>query len=142
VSISEFSCDSQADIGCRELSLPDGNNEPVSERLSSADHIPSIDKQVMLPPKQIEGDVAESVTGDYEPHDGVLWTGADVAENVHKKKGSDEDLPKKNSAKLTAKVSLNCGTSTEATKVFVTIEKYGMNGLDTRFEVTQDGSES
>lgn len=96
----------------------------------------------MLPPKEIERDVAESATGDYEPHDEVLWTGVDVAENVHKQKGSDEDLPKMNSAKLTAKVSLNCGTSTGATTIFVTIAKNGMNDLATRFEVTQDGLES
>lgn len=132
-------CDSQAKIECRELSLPDGDNEPVLKRLSSADHIPSIDdKQVMLPPKQVERDVANSATGDYEPHlDEALWTGVDVADNVHKQKGSGEDLPEKKSAKLTAMVSLSC--STGATRVFVTIAK---NGLDTRLEVTQDGSES
>ncbi len=94
----------------------------------------------MLPPKRIEKGAAENATGDYETQlDDILWTGADVAESVHKRKGSDGDLPKKKSAKLTAMVSLNCGTSDEATKVFVTIAK---NGLDTRFEVTQEGSES
>lgn len=142
MSIWDLLCfDSQAKIECRELSLPDGDNEPVLKRLSSADHIPSIDdKQVMLPPKQVERDVANSATGDYEPHlDEALWTGVDVADNVHKQKGSGEDLPEKKSAKLTAMVSLSCGTSTGATRVFVTIAK---NGLDTRFEVTQDGSES
>ena len=94
----------------------------------------------MLPPKRIEKDAAEGAIGDYQTHlDDILWTGVDVAENVHKRKGSDGDQPKKKSAKLTAMVSLNCGTSDEATKVFVTIAK---NGLDTRFEVTQEGSES
>jgi len=68
-----------------------------------------------------------------------LWTGVDAVENVHKRKRSDGDLPKKKSAKLTAMVSLNCGSSDEDTKVLVTIAK---NGLDTRFEVIQEGSES
>ncbi|KAL5350977.1 hypothetical protein ACLOAV_004550 [Pseudogymnoascus australis] len=116
----------------RKSSLPDGNNDPVSDRISSADHIPSIDKQVMLPPKEIERDVAKSATGDYEPHLD------DVAESTHRQKGSDEDLPEKKSAKLTTMVSLNCGTST---KVVVTIAKNG-NCLDTRLEVTQEDSDS
>jgi hypothetical protein len=94
----------------------------------------------MLPPRRTETDAAESATGECEPHlDDILWTGVDVAENVQKRKGSDGELPRKKSTKLTAMVSLNYGTSDEATKVFVTIAK---NGLDTRFEVTQEGSES
>lgn len=132
----------EAHIDYRKSSLSNGgNNHPISDSLSSAHHIPSIDdKQVMLPPKRIEKDPAEGTIGDYQTHlDDILWTGVDVAENVHKRKGSDEDQPKKKSAKLTAMVSLNCGTSDEATKVLVTIAK---NGLDTRFEVTQEGSES
>ncbi|KFY05183.1 hypothetical protein O988_00203 [Pseudogymnoascus sp. VKM F-3808] len=120
----------------RKSSPPDGNNDPVSDRTSSADHIPSIDdKQVMLPPKQTERDLAESATGDYEPHLD------NVAESTHRQKGSDENLPEKKSAKVTTMVSLDCGTSTGATKVFVTIAKNG-NCLDTRFEVTQEDSDS
>jgi len=120
-----------------KTSLPNGNNEPISDSLSSADHIPSTDdKQVMLPPKRTEKDAAESATGDHL--DDILWTGVDAVENTHKRKGSDGDLPKKKSAKLTAMVSLNCGSSDEDTKVLVTIAK---NGLDARFEVIQEGSE-
>lgn len=132
-------CDLQADIDCRISSLPDGNTEPVLDRLSSDDHIPNIgDKQIMPPPEQTERDVAESAT-EYEPHlDEALWTGVDAAKSAHEQKGSDEDLPEKKSAKLTAMVNLNHGASTGATRVFVTIAKNG----DTRFELTQDnGSE-
>ena len=97
------------------------------------EHIASTDKQVMLPPKRTR---AESETGDYEPHLDE-WTGA--AETPKKRKeSSDTDLPK-NSGKLTAMVRLNCGTGDEAARVSVTIAK---NGLDTRFEVTQEGLES
>ncbi|KFY29045.1 hypothetical protein V491_00204 [Pseudogymnoascus sp. VKM F-3775] len=124
----------------RISSLPDGNTEPVLDRLSSDDHIPNIgDKQIMPPPDQTERDVDENAT-EYEPHlDEALWTGVDAAKSAHEQKGSDEDLPEKKSAKVTAMVNLNHGASTGATRVFVTIAKNG----DTRFEVTQDnGSES
>jgi hypothetical protein len=93
----------------------------------------------MLPPKRSDKDTSESVTGDYEPRlDDILWNDVDVVENVHKRKGTDIDLPKRKSAKLTAMVSLNCGASEEAAKVLITIAK---NGVDTRFEVNQEGSE-
>jgi hypothetical protein len=127
----------KADIDYRKASLPNGNNESISDSLS-ADRIPSTDdKQVMLPPKRTEKDAAESATGDHL--NDILWTGVDAVENAHKRKGGDVDLPKKKSANLTAMVSLNCGSSDEDTKVLVTIAK---NGLDTRFEVIQEGSES
>jgi hypothetical protein len=93
-------------------------------------------------PERIENS-AKGMIGDYQTHlDHNLGTGGDFATNVHKRKGSDEedeDQPKKKSVKLTAMVSLNCGTSDEATKVLVKISN---NSLDTRFEVTQEGSES
>jgi hypothetical protein len=138
------------DMGFRKSAIPNGKNEATSNVLSSATRdiptlydgiqIPNIDdSQVMLPPKRSDKDASESVTGDYEPRlDDVLWSGVDVTENVHKRKGTDVDLPTRKSAKLTAMVSLNCGTSDEAAKVLITIAK---NGLDTRFEITQEGSE-
>jgi hypothetical protein len=140
-----------ANVDLRKSTLSNGKNASISDGLSSitktvstgydGDRIPNIDdNQVILPPKRIEKDAAESVTGDYEPPDldDFLWTGVDIAENV-KRKAIDATNPKRKSARLTAMVSLNCGTSDEAAKVLVTIAK---NGLDTRFEVTQEGSES
>jgi hypothetical protein len=140
---------SNAEVNSRKSTLPNGKDESISDSLPSTakalsighdgNRIPYSDDQAMLPPKRVDKDSAESVTEDYEPRlDDILWNGVDIVENVNKRKGVDADLPKRKLAKLTAVVNLDCGTSDEATKVFVTIAK---NGLNTRFEVTQEGSE-
>lgn len=93
--------------------------------------------RVMPPPKRVDKN-APDATGDYEPPLDSI-NGLDVI-GVYKHNGNDADLPeriseRKPAKKLTAMVSLE---NDEASKVSITIAK---NGLDTRFEVFQDGYE-